>query len=175
MRAKAPRDVVWDVLADVRTWSEWGDWDTTELEREGDPPPDGIGAIRFTARRPVKVREQVEVWEPPKRFGYTLLSGLPLRDYHSVVTLTEAGDGVTSVQWRSQFDVSVRGTGRLFRFLVRKALEDIAGKLAAEAERRAATRVAHQAARRSSASRDRASSPRARGSRSSSGTRRRSR
>ena len=24
----APRDVVWDVLADVRGWSDWGDWHT---------------------------------------------------------------------------------------------------------------------------------------------------
>ena len=137
VRAAAPRGVVWDVLADVRTWSDWGDWHTTELEHEGEPPPNGIGAIRFTARRPLKVREQVEVWDPPERFGYTLLSGLPLRDYHSLVTLTEAGQGATSIHWRSQFDVSVRGTDRLFRFLVRRTLEDIAGKLAAEAERRA--------------------------------------
>jgi hypothetical protein len=138
VRAAAPREVVWDVLADVRTWSDWGDWHTTELEREGDPRPHGVGAIRLTARRPLTVREQVEVWDPPERFGYTLLSGLPLRDYHSLVTLTEAGDGATSIHWRSRFDVSVRGTDRLFRLLVRKTLADIAGKLAREAERRAA-------------------------------------
>jgi hypothetical protein len=138
VHAAAPRDIVWNVLADVRSWSDWGDWHTTELEREGDPPPDGIGAIRMTARRPLHVREQVEVWEPPSRFGYTLLSGLPLRDYHSVVTLSESGDG-TDIHWQSRFDVSVRGTDAIFRFLVRKTLGDIAKKLAAEAERRAAT------------------------------------
>jgi hypothetical protein len=134
-RTSAPRDVVWDVLADVRSWSDWGDWHTTELEAEGDPQPNGIGAIRMTARRPLRVREQVEVWEPPSRFGYTLLSGLPLRDYHSVVTLTET-DGGTALHWESRFDVAVRGTDRLFRFLVRRTLGDIAKKLVAEAERR---------------------------------------
>jgi hypothetical protein len=135
-RSDAPRDLVWDVLADVRTWSDWGDWHTTELEQEGDPPPGGIGAIRLTARRPLTVREQVEVWEPPSRFGYTLLSGLPLRDYHSVVTLTDSGGGGTNIHWESRFDVSVRGSDGLFRFLVRKVLGDIAKQVAAEAERR---------------------------------------
>ena len=139
VRAAAPREVVWDVLADVRTWSDWGDWHTTELEREGDPPPNGIGAIRFTARRPLKVREEVEVWEPPARFGYTLLSGLPLRDYHSVVTLSEAGEGATNIHWHSRFDVAIPGTNALFRVLVRKTLSDIAHKLARESERRAGT------------------------------------
>ena len=137
VRAAAPRQVVWDVLADVRSWSEWGDWHTTELEREGDPPPDGVGAIRLTARRPLRVREEVEIWEPPSRFGYTLLSGLPLRDYHSVVTLSQAGEGATNIHWHSRFDVSVRGSDALFRFLVRKTLDDIATKLARESERRA--------------------------------------
>ena len=139
VRTSAPREVVWDVLADVRSWKAWGDWHTTELEREGDPPPNGVGAIRLTARRPLRVREEVEIWEPPGRFGYTLLSGLPLRDYHSVVTLTEAGGGGTNVHWQSRFDVSVRGSDALFRFLVSKTLKDIATKLAREAERRAGT------------------------------------
>ena len=136
-RSDAPRDVVWDVLADVRKWSDWGDWQRTELEQEGDPPPTGIGAIRLTARRTLMVLEQVEVWEPPSRFGYTLLSGLPLRDSHSVVTLTDSGGGGTNLHWESRFDVSVRGTDALFRFLVGKVLGDIAGKVAAEADRRA--------------------------------------
>ena len=137
VRAAAPRSVVWDVLSDVRSWRDWGDWHTTELEREGDPPPNGVGAIRLTARRPLRVREEVEIFEPPSRFGYTLLSGLPLRDYHSVVTLTDAGGGGTNLHWQSRFDVAVPGTDRLFRSLAGKVLGDIAGQLVAEAERRA--------------------------------------
>jgi hypothetical protein len=134
----APRSVVWDVLTDVRSWKDWGDWHTTELEREGDPPPGGVGAIRLTARRPLRVREQVEIFEPPTRFGYTLLSGLPLRDYHSVVTLSDAGGGGTNLHWQSRFDVAWPRTDALFRVLVRKVLGDIGGQLVAEAERRAA-------------------------------------
>lgn len=140
VRSAAPRDVVWAVVADARSWSDWGDWQTTELEREGHPPPDGVGAIRRIVRGPLTVREQVELWEPPSRFGYTLLSGLPVLDYHSVVTLTEAGAGgdCTNLHWESRFDARYPGTAAPLRALVRRVLEDVAGKIAREAQRRAA-------------------------------------
>ena len=139
VRSAAPRDVVWAVLADGRSWHEWGRWQTTELEREGDPPPDGVGAIRRNVRRQLTIREQVELWEPPSRFGYTLLSGLPLRDYHSVVTLTESGaDGrCTNIHWESRFDARVRALDAPMRALVQATLDEVAGGIAREAERRA--------------------------------------
>jgi hypothetical protein len=139
VRSAAPREVVWAVLADGRSWHEWGDWQTTELERQGDPPPDGVGAIRRNVRRPLTVREQVELWEPPSRFGYKLLSGLPLRDYHSVVTLTDAGANgdCTNVHWESRFDARPRVLDAPMRAFVGATLRDVAGKIAREAERRA--------------------------------------
>jgi hypothetical protein len=138
VRAAAPRQAVWDVLADARSWQEWGDWQKAELEREGDPPPDGIGAIRRNVRRPLTIREQVELWEPPERFGYTLLSGIPVRDYHAVVTLTESGsDGAsTNIHWESRFDARWRVLDRLMRSAIRATLNDVARKIAGEAERR---------------------------------------
>jgi hypothetical protein len=138
VRAAAPRQAVWDVLVDARSWPEWADWQRTELEREGDPPPDGIGAIRRSVRRPLTIREQVELWEPPERYGYTLLSGLPVRDYHAVVTLTPSGsDGdATNIHWESRFDGRWRLLDAPLRAAVRQTLNDVAKKLAAEAERR---------------------------------------
>ena len=136
-RIDAPRQVVWDVLADVTSWKDWGNYQVSELEREGDPPPGGIGAIRVTGRRPITVREEVEVWEPPSRFGYTLLSGLPLRDYHAVVTLSNSGGGATNLHWQSRFDAAWRGTDAIARFLTGKVLADVARQVGDEAERRA--------------------------------------
>jgi hypothetical protein len=137
VRVAAPRQAVWDVLADLRSWQEWGDWQSTEIEREGDPAPHGVGAVRRMVRRPLTIREQVELLEPPSRFGYTLLSGLPLRDYHSVVTLTDAGPDCTNLHWESRFDARWRVLDAPMRKLVRATLEDVGKKLAAEAERRA--------------------------------------
>jgi hypothetical protein len=139
VRASAPRQAVWDLLADLRSWQEWGDWQVTEIEREGNPPPNGVGALRRMVRRPLSMKEQVEIYEPPSRFGYTMVSGLPLRNYHAIVTLTEAGaDGAcTNIHWESRFDGRWRALDAPMRALVGATLEDVAGKVAAEAERRA--------------------------------------
>jgi hypothetical protein len=130
--------VVWDVLADLRSWSEWGDWQTTDVEREGDPPPYGVGAIRRLVQRPLTMKERVEVVEPPSRFGYELLSGLPVRDYHALVTLTDAGEGATNIHWQARFDGRWRALDAPMRRFIGYVLRTVSAKLAAEAERRAA-------------------------------------
>ena len=137
-RADAPRHTVWEVLADLRSWQDWGDWQITEVEREGDPPPYGVGTLRRLVQRPLTMHERVELLEPPSRFGYELLSGLPVRDYHSVVTLTDAGPGATNIHWESRFDGRWRVLDAPMRAFMRYVLRTVAGKAAAEAERRAA-------------------------------------
>jgi hypothetical protein len=128
---------VWDVLADLRSWHEWGDWQVTEITQEGDPPPNGVGALRRLVQRPLTMRERVELFEPPSRFGYELLSGLPVRGYHSVVTLTEAGPDATNIHWESRFDGRWRVLDAPMRRFIGYVLRTVAGKLAAAAEGRA--------------------------------------
>ncbi|MEA2480777.1 MAG: hypothetical protein QOJ07_2699 [Thermoleophilaceae bacterium] len=135
-RAGAPRDVVWQVLAEARRYHEWGSWQTTVLDEEGDPAPDGVGAVRRFTRRPVTSVERVELFEPPERFGYELLSGLPLRDYHAVVSLNHADDGGTAIHWRSEFEPKLRGTGRFYKRFVTTVIGQVAKQIAAEADRR---------------------------------------
>jgi polyketide cyclase/dehydrase/lipid transport protein len=135
--SQAPPDVVWQVLADGRGWAQWGPWQKAELEREGSPPPDGLGAIRRLIRRPVTTREEVTVFEPPSRFGYEMLSGLPFRGYRAEVTLSEA-EGGTDIRWRSEFDAKIPGTGSLFRRQLGGFIADVVKRVAREAERRTA-------------------------------------
>jgi hypothetical protein len=42
----APPAVVWEVLTDHRRYANISRLRSSELEREGDPAPDGVGAIR---------------------------------------------------------------------------------------------------------------------------------
>jgi hypothetical protein len=78
----------------------------------------------------------VTVFEPPKRFGYRLLSsGLALRDYDSTITLAPAGDGGTGITWRSQFNPKIPLTGGVFRRALGRFIQDAAERLAREAER----------------------------------------
>ena len=136
-QSAAPREAVWALVADARGWSRWGAWRSSELEREGTPPPGGLGAIKALTsgrRRPIVSREEVTAFEPPARFGYRLLSGLPLRNYEASITLAEAPGGGTDIVWRSQFDAKIPLTRGLFRLMLQKFTQDTAERLARAAE-----------------------------------------
>ena len=138
MRAAAPRDVVWEVLADSRGYAQWGIWDTSEIEREGAPPPGGVGAIRRLTMDKRVIREQITTFDSPSRVEYRLLSGLPLDDYSATVNLTPFHGG-TEIRWRSNFDVKLGFLiGRFAEKRMNGVLEEVATAMAREAERRAA-------------------------------------
>ena len=132
----APREVVWDVLADGRAWSSWGAWSSTVYDEVGSPSEDGVGALRRFRRWPVTSVERVELFEPPSRFGYELLEGLPIGEYHSVVTLTDVAAGGTEIYWRSEFELRRPRSGWFWKAFLGKVLSDVARGIAREAERR---------------------------------------
>jgi hypothetical protein len=135
-RSTASREAVWSLLANGRSWSAWGPWQKAELEQEGTPPPDGVGAIRRLIRRPVVTRERVIAFEPGSRLGYELLSGLPLRGYVGNVTLSDTGGG-TEIHWHTEFDgAKIPGTAGLFRRMLQGFVADVAERVAKEAERK---------------------------------------
>jgi hypothetical protein len=94
----APPDRVFALLADGRTWPEWGEFDSVEVI--GGP---GVGEERVFKTGRVRNHERVVEFEPPRLFGYVSLSGLPIRDYKAQVTLAEATGGGTDIRWHSRF------------------------------------------------------------------------
>ena len=106
----------------------------TFLVREGDPPPDGVGAIRRFAWGPGGSREEVVAWEPPYHLGYVTLSGLPVRDYRADVRLARDGRG-TVVTWRSTFETLVPGTGRIMHMIVTRLVRGFAASVCRYADR----------------------------------------
>lgn len=128
-RSSAPPERVWALLADVRTWPEWADFDEAVVESG-----DGLGEVRAFRRGRRCTRERVTVFEPPHRLGYDLLTGLPIRGYHADVTLTPAHGG-THIRWHSTFHAKVPGTGRLMLGRLQAFVADTATRLARAAER----------------------------------------
>lgn len=133
--ARAPIEQVWALIADARGWSRWARLSTSALERQGEREPDGVGAIRRFTTGPLVSREEVVAFEPPRRLVYTLLSGMPLRDYRGEVTLDPTPDGGTRITWRSTFEPRYPGTGWLLVGFMRMVLGDYARRLAAAAAR----------------------------------------
>jgi len=131
--AAAPIDVVWARVADITTWSEWGEWDETTRDTEGVPAPDGVGTVRRLRRGKRTNVEEVVAFEPPVRFAYALRSGLPLRDYHSEITLEPVGGG-TRLRWVSTFDGENPVAGFAVNAVLHRFLPRTARALAAVAE-----------------------------------------
>jgi uncharacterized protein YndB with AHSA1/START domain len=134
----APPEIVFDVLTDHRRYTEITPLRKAELEREGEPAPNGVGAIRRLTAVGPPMREEVLAYEPGVRFSYKLLSGLPTRDHVGTVELTPSGGGTRAVY-------AVRTTPTLpplvsdvFLAGMKFAIKQLLGGVAKEAERRAA-------------------------------------
>jgi hypothetical protein len=140
----APPEVVFAVLVDGPGWAEWAPGvKAASYEREGDPAPHGVGAIRrFGAGRGPVSREQVVAFEPPRHFAYVALSGpLPWHDYRSEVRLAPGPAGVgTAVDWSGSFRSRVPGLGTF----IHRMVAGFARGLVAGSERRAAVKDSRQ-------------------------------
>jgi uncharacterized protein YndB with AHSA1/START domain len=132
----APPETVWEVVADLRGMSEYTRFRKVEIEREGDPPPNGVGAIRVMHLIGPPVREEIIAFEPPRRLAYRLLSGLPVRDHAGTIELEAAGQGTRmSYVLETTPTIPVVGFGLLA--VMRNMVDGISAGIAAEAEKRA--------------------------------------
>lgn len=134
--AAAP-ETVFEVLTDHRRYSELTLLRKSELEREGEPAPNGVGAIRKLTAVGPPMREEVIAYEAPRRFSYTVLSGLPVRDHIGTVELTAQGGGTRMVYAvRTQPTVPVVGFAVVAA--IKQAIKGLIDGVAGESERRAA-------------------------------------
>jgi uncharacterized protein YndB with AHSA1/START domain len=129
--AAAPA-TVFDIIADTERWPSWALQDEASLESEGREVRQGVGAVRRMRTGRYLLREQVVEYEPGRRFGYVLLSGLPVKDYRADVTLEPAAAG-TSIRWHSTFRAKIPGTGSMVRRRLQDIIQDTTDKLAAYA------------------------------------------
>jgi uncharacterized protein YndB with AHSA1/START domain len=125
----APPERLYTLLADATTWPEWAPFDEAEVESG-----QGVGEIRRFRKGRVRSKERVATLEPPRRFAYEFLSGLPIRDYRAEVTLDPTPDGGTSVRWHSTFRAKVPGTGWALRRGLGRFIADTVEGLARAAE-----------------------------------------
>jgi hypothetical protein len=132
----APIDLVFAVLVDGPGWADWAPGvKAASYEREGEPAPHGVGAIRrFGAGRGPASREQVVAYEAPTSFSYIALSGpLPWHDYRADVRLTPDPSGAgTRIEWSGSFRSRVPGLGSF----IHRMVNGFAVGLVAESERR---------------------------------------
>jgi len=133
----APPETVFAVLTEHHLYAEITPMRKSVLEREGDPPPNGVGAIRVLTSVGPPLREEVIAYEPPARFSYRLLSGAPVRDHVGTVELTPQGSG-TKVVYAVKTTPTLPLVGGAVVAVVKQAIKALLNGIAKESERRAA-------------------------------------
>lgn len=135
-RSTAPPERVFAVLADIPNWSRWAgplimrSW----IEREGDPPPGGIGAIRALGTKQVGSREEIVAYDPPRHLAYTILSGAPVRDYRADVDIEPDGTG-SRVRWHGSYEPTTAWSAPLVHLVLTRTVRRLARGLARHAGR----------------------------------------
>ena len=127
----APVQAVWDRYTDHVSWTEWAGLGHVQLEREGTPPPNGVGCVRVFSNAGLKlIYEEVLSFEPPRRMTYRIVRGpVPIRNHLGEVVF-EPADGGTRITWRCQFDSTIPGLGGLFRTIITRLFRNALVSLA---------------------------------------------
>ena len=92
------------------------------LEREGVPPPNGLGAVRAIHARGLTIREEVVGWEVPRAMDYRVVGGAPLRNHLGEIRFVPDGAGVR-VDYRIRFDWPWYLGGAVVGDLIARSLE----------------------------------------------------
>ena len=101
----AAPEAVFDLLADHANYDRFRPINGSELMREGDPAPNGIGALRRIRVRPLVFEEEITAYERPSRLDYLIVRlNVPFEHHGGSIQLSRDGD-TTLVDWRSSFTV----------------------------------------------------------------------
>ncbi|MCO6009092.1 SRPBCC family protein [Actinoallomurus purpureus] len=136
--SRADAATLFRLAADGGRWSEWAGpfAPRSSWERQGDPPPGGIGAVRRLGLWPVVVREETVAYEQDRLHGYALRTPAPIRDYRAEVRFEPRDGGGTDVVWEGTFAELIPGTGPLAERVMRLILRSLTRRLVRAAERR---------------------------------------
>lgn len=132
----APIEIVFDVLADHRSYAKLTPLRSSTLEREGEPPPNGVGAIRVLGLVGPPIREEVTAFERPTLLAYKALSGVPARSHTGTVKLAGGGER-TQLDWRVETTPKLPVPDALWAAGVRPVINQLLRGITKEAEARA--------------------------------------
>jgi len=112
--ANASPQTVWALVSDVTKYPSWGPWSDGHYEKTGEEPPGGVGAVqvlrsaqRYLGRHTTSVEEILE-FEEDRHLAYTVIRGIPVRNYRADVILTPSAGG-THIRWAADWDNTLLG------------------------------------------------------------------
>lgn len=133
--AGAAPQVVWALIADARSYCEWGPWSASGYQCPDDEAPGRAGAIRWLRYGRTTTVEKVLEVEDGRRMAYTVVTGIPVRNYRAEVSLTPTAAG-TRIRWAASWDRTL--AGRIVHRKLRSVYPEVIAHLVAAADRGAA-------------------------------------
>ncbi len=130
---RAAPEAVWELVANAGLYSEWGPWSAGGYENLGDRAPDGAGLIRWFRYGRTTTVEKVLESERARRLVYTVVKGIPVRNYRAEVTLSPEGEG-THIRWSASWDRTL--PGRIVHRTLRTLYPRVVSLLIAVADRK---------------------------------------
>jgi uncharacterized protein YndB with AHSA1/START domain len=128
-----PPEPIFALLTDHANYRRFRGITGSELLREGEPAPNGVGAVRRIESTPFRFDEEVTAYELPTRLDYLIVDlNVPFEHHGGSIRLTPDGDR-THVDWRSSYTVPTRLVGGLQEAIwkpllsrgFRRVLEDV--------------------------------------------------
>ena len=121
----APIETVFEALTNHRAIADyvWAVRRST-LDREGDPAPNGVGAVRRIEAVGPAIVEEIIDYQRPTRYAYKMLSGAPVRDHVGTVELREAGSG-TEVSWHLRSTPKIPGADWLLSPVLKRVIGEL--------------------------------------------------
>ena len=127
---RAAPQAVWELAANADRYPQWGPWSAGGYHSRGDQ--NGVGAIRWFRYGRTTTVEKVLESEPGRRLVYTVVKGIPVRNYRAEVTLRPEGQG-TRIRWSASWDRTLGG--RIVHRQLRSIYPGIVRDLIAAADR----------------------------------------
>jgi len=139
--AKASPETVWALVSDVTRYPSWGPWSDGHYEKAGEESPRGVGAVqvlrsaqRFMGRHTTSVEKILE-FEEDRRLAYTVIRGIPVRNYRADISLEPDGSG-TRIDWAGTYDEKWRGTAGPVGAMLSRTMQKFATGVARYADAR---------------------------------------
>jgi len=134
---RAGPEVVWSLVANANTFPHWGPWNDGGY-RPPAPGPSQVGSVQWFryGRRTTSVEQILEIDEA-RRLAYTVVRGIPVKNYRADVTLTPTSSGGTSIRWAASWDKTLLGS--LVRRKLLQVYPEIVAALVAAADQQVAS------------------------------------
>jgi len=132
--ARAAPEVVWELVSNASRYCQWGPWSASGYESPDDQAAGGAGAVRWMRYGRTTTVERVLEADEPRRLVYTVLKGIPVRNYRAEVTLRPVAEG-THVHWSADWDRTLGG--RIVHRKLSTLYPEVVSRLVAAASRTA--------------------------------------